>query len=104
MDTELSQFLAKKLSPCCEKESCNLFHFIHFCLCNCLLQGYLVNWDVQRQVWEHMFGKEVMNLEPPDTSIVITEPFFNFGSIQEAMNEVFFEEYQFQAIHRTNGK
>lgn len=81
--------------------------FLHYsinCLPFCLKQGYLVNWDVQRQVWEHTFGKEVMNLEPPETSIIITEPYFNFGSIQDAMNEVFFEEYQFQAIHRTNGK
>lgn len=22
-----------------------------------VLKGYLVNWDVERQVWEHMFGK-----------------------------------------------
>ena len=21
-------------------------------------QGYLVNWDIERQVWDHLFGKE----------------------------------------------
>lgn len=24
-----------------------------------LFQGYLVNWDVQRQVWDYLFGKEM---------------------------------------------
>lgn len=24
-----------------------------------LPQGYLVNWDVQRQVWDYLFGKEM---------------------------------------------
>ncbi|RXM36711.1 Actin-related protein 6 [Acipenser ruthenus] len=37
-----------------------------------------------------------------DTSIVITEPYFNFTSIQESMNEILFEEYQFQAALRIN--
>lgn len=39
-----------------------------------------------------------------DTNIIITEPYFNFTSIQESMNEILFEEYQFQAVLRVNGK
>ena len=27
-----------------------------------LLQGYLVNWDVQRKVWDHLFGKEMFKV------------------------------------------
>lgn len=69
-----------------------------------LPQGYLVNWDVQRQIWEHVFSKDVNSLEPSETTMVITEPYFNFSAIQESMNEVFFEEYKFKALHRTNGK
>ncbi|KAF6117226.1 actin related protein 6 [Phyllostomus discolor] len=37
-----------------------------------------------------------------DTNIIITEPYFNFTSIQESMNEILFEEYQFQAVLRVN--
>uniref|UniRef100_A0A8C9F8C0 Actin related protein 6 n=1 Tax=Pavo cristatus TaxID=9049 RepID=A0A8C9F8C0_PAVCR len=37
-----------------------------------------------------------------DTNIIITEPYFNFSSIQESMNEILFEEYQFQAVLRVN--
>ncbi|XP_027886662.1 actin-related protein 6 isoform X2 [Xiphophorus couchianus] len=66
------------------------------------LQGYLVNWDVQRKVWDHLFGKEMFKVEFPDTSIIITEPYFNFSSIQESMNEILFEEYQFQSALRIN--
>ena len=69
-----------------------------------LPQGYLVNWDVQRQVWDYMFGKEFMALECSDTTAVVTEPYFNFSSVQEAMNEIFFEEYQFKALLRINGR
>ena len=67
-------------------------------------QGYLVNWDVQRQVWEHTFGKDALNLECEETNVVFAEPYFDFSSIQEALNEIFFEEYNFKAILRTNGK
>lgn len=43
-------------------------------------------------------------MEFADTSIIITEPYFNFTSIQESMNEILFEEYQFQSALRTNGE
>lgn len=39
-----------------------------------------------------------------DTSIVISEPYFNFTSIQESMNEILFEEYRFQSALRINGE
>ncbi|PIO13902.1 hypothetical protein AB205_0104350, partial [Aquarana catesbeiana] len=64
--------------------------------------GYLVNWDVQRQVWDYLFGKEMFQVDFGETSIIITEPYFNFSSIQESMNEILFEEYQFQAALRVN--
>lgn len=65
-------------------------------------KGYLVNWDVQRKVWDHLFGKEMFKVDFAESSIVITEPYFNFSSIQESMNEILFEEYQFQSALRIN--
>ncbi|XP_077452215.1 actin-related protein 6 isoform X2 [Stigmatopora argus] len=44
-------------------------------------KGYLVNWDVQRKVWDHLFGKEMF---------------------KESMNEILFEEYRFQSALRIN--
>ncbi|XP_071941751.1 actin-related protein 6-like [Antedon mediterranea] len=88
------QFIGSQIDDC--KDLSSLYYVLPF------QKGYLVNWDVQRQVWDYVFGKDVMNVDFSDTSIVITEPYFNFVSIQEAMNEIFFEEYKFDAILRTN--
>ena len=40
--------------------SCCLYMFILWCCC--YVQGYLVNWDVQRKVWDHLFGKEMFKV------------------------------------------
>ncbi|VDP69888.1 unnamed protein product [Echinostoma caproni] len=42
------------------------------------------------------------NFKPSDCNLVCTEPYFNFSSTKETMNEIFFEEYQFAAVMRTN--
>ncbi|KAB1269418.1 Actin-related protein 6 [Camelus dromedarius] len=91
------------------KDPSGLFYILPF------QKGYLVNWDVQRQVWDYLFGKEMyqvtnwsmysnfyFRVDFLDTNIIITEPYFNFTSIQESMNEILFEEYQFQAVLRVN--
>lgn len=46
----------------------------------------------------------IIQVDFADTSIIITEPYFNFSSIQESMNEILFEEYEFQSALRINGK
>ena len=56
-----------------------------------------MNWDTQRQVWDHAF-QEVFKLTPSETNLTFTEPPFNFPSIQDALNEIFFEEYQFKSV------
>ena len=65
-------------------------------------KGYLINWDIESQVWNRIFGKECFNLDFAQTDLVFTEPYFNFTSVKEAVNEVFFEEYQFQSILISN--
>ncbi|CAB4028392.1 Actin-related 6, partial, partial [Paramuricea clavata] len=37
----------------------------------------------------------------PETDILITEPYFNFASISDAMDEILFEEYDYRALCRT---
>ena len=41
-------------------------------------------------------------MEFGDTDLVFTEPYFNFNSVKEAVNEVFFEEYQFNSVVISN--
>lgn len=90
----LKTFTANQLDEI--KDPSGLFYILPF------QKGYLVNWDVQRQVWDYLFGKEMYQVDFVDTNIIITEPYFNFTSIQESMNEILFEEYQFQAVLRVN--
>lgn len=72
---------------------------------NCLFfQGYLLNWDVQKTVWDYIFSKDCCKANFTEAPLIVTEPYFNFSSIQEGMTEIFFEEYEFQALLRTNGK
>uniref|UniRef100_A0A8D3DMC6 Actin-related protein 6 n=1 Tax=Scophthalmus maximus TaxID=52904 RepID=A0A8D3DMC6_SCOMX len=92
--SRLKTFTANQLEEI--KDPSGLFYILPF------QKGYLVNWDVQRKVWDHLFGKEMFKVDFADTSVVITEPYFNFTSIQESMNEILFEEYQFQSALRTN--
>ncbi|KAM4553422.1 actin-related protein 6 [Fundulus diaphanus] len=92
--SRLKTFTANQLDEI--KDPSGLFYILPF------QKGYLVNWDVQRKVWDHLFGKEMFKVQFADTSIVITEPYFNFTSIQESMNEILFEEYQFQSALRIN--
>uniref|UniRef100_A0A1A8HAZ4 Actin-related protein 6 n=2 Tax=Nothobranchius korthausae TaxID=1143690 RepID=A0A1A8HAZ4_9TELE len=92
--SRLKTFTANQLDEI--KDPSGLFYILPF------QKGYLVNWDVQRKVWDHLFGKEMFKVEFVDTSIIVTEPYFNFSSIQESMNEILFEEYQFQSVLRIN--
>ena len=82
-------FVGSQLYDC--KDLSGLYYILPF------QKGYLVNWDTQRQVWDQML-KEVLKVSVQEHKLVFTEPFFNFQSIQESLNEVFFEEYQFPSI------
>ena len=60
-----------------------------------------MNWDTQRQVWEYVF-KDLFNIRPSETSLIFTEPVFNFPSIQDTLNEILFEGFQFSSILISN--
>lgn len=63
-----------------------------------------MNWDVQKNVWDYIFSKECCPVNFTETPLIVTEPYFNFTSIQEAMTEIFFEEYECKSLLRINGK
>ncbi|KAL1131184.1 hypothetical protein AAG570_012420 [Ranatra chinensis] len=65
-------------------------------------QGLLMNWDIQKTVWDYIFSKECCPVNFSESPLIITEPYFNFASIQEAMAEIFFEEYECQSFLRVN--
>ena len=47
-------FISNQLDSC--KDCSSLFYLLPF------QKGYLLNWDVQRQIWDYLFSKEVLNV------------------------------------------
>lgn len=85
-------FIGDQLEDC--KDLSGLYYVLPF------QRGYVVNWDTQRQVWDYVFGNDLMKLQCENHSLVVSEPVYNFRSIQDAMNEIFFEDYKFSSILR----
>ena len=46
-------------------------------------------------MWDYVFGKNCFNVDTASKSVVFTEPYFNFASIQDGLNEILFEEYRY---------
>ncbi|XP_046549128.1 LOW QUALITY PROTEIN: actin-related protein 6-like [Haliotis rubra] len=87
-------FIGDQIDEC--KDLSGLYYMLPF------QKGFLTNWDIERQVWDYILGKDVFQVNSNECTAIVTEPCFNFASAQEAMNEVFFEEYQFNALYRCN--
>lgn len=85
-------FIGDQIDEC--RDASGLFFILGF------QRGYLTNWDVQKTLWDHMFSADCTstNFSEP---LIITEPQFNFPSIQEAITEIFFEEYECETLLRT---
>ncbi|CAG8459142.1 2447_t:CDS:10 [Paraglomus brasilianum] len=63
-------------------------------------KGYLTNWEVQKSLWDRTFSRDILNVNPTSTSLLITEPCFNFPNIQHCYDEMIFEAYEFYACCR----
>lgn len=87
-------FVGNQIEEC--RDASGLFYMLPF------QKGYLVNWDVQKTVWDYIFSKECCLVNLNRLSIIVTEPLFNFSTIQEAITEIFFEEYECQRLLRIN--
>lgn len=87
-------FIGNQLDEC--KDLSGLFYIYP------TTRGYIVHWDYQKQVWDHIFGREMFNVNFEDTCLIVTEPYFNITSIQQTMTEIFFEEYKCHSLLRTN--
>jgi len=87
-------FIGDQIEDC--RELSSLFYMLPF------QKGYLVNWDHQKTLWDHLFGKQSFHLKCDELNLVVTEPYNNFSSIQEGLSEIFFEEYGFKSLLRTH--
>ena len=88
-------FIGDQLDEC--KDYSGMFYILPF------NKGYLINWDVQRQIWDYLFRTKLKL--PTDNknrfsevAILVTEPVYNFNAIRENMIELLFEDYGFGEI------
>ena len=61
-------------------------------------KGYITKWDIQKPIWDYTLQKYPLNDEP----LIMTQPIFNFPSIQDCIDEIFFEEYEVKSMYRGN--
>ena len=84
-------FIGDQIEDC--KDLSGLFYLLPF------QKGYLVNWDIQRQIWDYLFSEDFPSgIKPQDVDLIFTEPMYNFPSIQDSINEIFFEDYNFRSV------
>ncbi|KAF9481127.1 actin-related protein Arp6 [Pholiota conissans] len=63
-------------------------------------KGYLVDWDAQKAIWDGVFSDQVHGVDTTQSSLLITEPYFNLPNIQDTYDQLIFEEYEFSAYYR----
>lgn len=71
-------------------------------------KGYLVNWEAQKEVWDHTFlsdsadGPE-LRCDPHDTRLILAEAPNAPLSLQNNADQIVFEEYEFMELFRCVG-
>lgn len=83
-------FVGNQIDEC--RDASGLFYMLPF------QKGYIINWDIQKTVWDYILSKECCSANLSQCPTIITEPLFNFSPIQEAIGEIFFEEYEAKSI------
>lgn len=85
------------------------------------------NWEIEKTVWDRVFGGKGRGLKvrssscvspvsysypcaslhqinPHNTPLVVTEPVFNLPNVQEHYDQIVFEEYEFDSYLRVPGE
>ncbi|BEI84061.1 hypothetical protein CcaverHIS002_0406650 [Cutaneotrichosporon cavernicola] len=63
-------------------------------------RGMLVAWDAEKPVWDRIFSSAGLDIKPPETSLLVTEPYFNLPNIAETYDQMVFEEWEFASYYR----
>lgn len=62
-----------------------------------LERGCLVNWDTQAEVWSRALGSDVLNVNPADSSLLLSETPMCPTAIQDTLDEMVFEHFGFHS-------
>ncbi|KAG0649807.1 Actin-related 6 [Hyphodiscus hymeniophilus] len=65
-------------------------------------KGYLVNWEVEKEIWEHEFfdDKAPLYCDPKETGLILTEAPNALPALQTNCDQVVFEEFGFASYLR----
>ncbi|RDW71690.1 actin-related protein 6-like protein [Coleophoma crateriformis] len=68
-------------------------------------KGYLVNWEAEKEIWEHEFfeDKAPSHCDPSETGLILTEAPNALPVLQTNCDQVVFEEFQFASYFRCPG-
>lgn len=68
-------------------------------------KGYLVNWEAQKEIWEHEFfdAKANLHCDPKETGLILAEAPNTLPALQTFCDQVIFEEFGFARYLRCLG-
>ncbi|KAI0688710.1 actin-like protein Arp6 [Cytidiella melzeri] len=81
-----------------EIDTCRDFSSLHYRLP--FEKGYLVDWDAQKAIWDDLFTDKYLGVAPSETSLLLTEPYFNLPNLQDVYDQFIFEEYEYRSYYR----
>ncbi|KAF7879046.1 hypothetical protein EAF04_000246 [Stromatinia cepivora] len=68
-------------------------------------KGYLVNWEAEKEIWEHEFfdKKAPLHCDPRETGLILTEAPNALPALQTNCDQMVFEEFGFANYYRCPG-
>ena len=69
-------------------------------------KGYIVNWEAQKEIWEHEFldDKAPQKCDPSETRLVFAEQPNALPALQANCDQMVFEEFGFMSYYRGIGR
>lgn len=61
-------------------------------------RGYVVSWDIQKEIWTRALKRLLPKVNPRNSGIVLTEPYMNLPALREMAMQVLFEEFGFASV------
>jgi actin-related protein len=69
-----------------------------------LFKSDLVNWNTELEIWDRLFGTDLLDVKFDETRLLLTDPSCIVPAIKNIADEVVFETYQFASLNMTCGK
>ena len=58
--------------------------------------GIIRNWEDMELLWDHTFGKDILNIDPTNAKVLLTEAPMNPLKNRERLIQTMFEKYGVQ--------